>query len=320
MRPETPDVDDRDALADYLAAYDDRTDGRFGAFLGFADGPDDFDVVFERRADEAFTSASVIKLPLAYALLDEYDGNLDALSTRRPVTPENRVGGSGLFHLLSGLGPTLEDLLRAMLSISDNAATNELLDVVGFDGVREACETLGMTETRLRRKLMATLGDNDLDAPDLDLGPDESANTTSPADCARFFGDLLSEATLSPGAYERLRTPLREQKYGDAFPRYLPYDATVLHKTGWVPSAALDAGVVYPPGGGGPGEEGTENGGGAGSAASDADGADSDAAAGDPLVFAVFVDRLDAGGDGSDVLAEVGDATWSWLASGGARR
>jgi beta-lactamase class A len=310
MRPETPELDDRDALANYLDDYDDRTDGRLGVFLGFADGPDDFDVVYERRAGEAFTSASVIKLPLAYALLERYDGDLDGLAARRGIAPENRVGGAGLFHLLDDPEPTLEDLLRAMIAISDNAATNELIDVVGLDGVREACETLGMTETRLRRKLMATLGDNDLETPDLDLAPDEPANTTSPADCARFFGDLRNEATLSPAAYERLRVPLREQKYGDAFPRYLPYEADVLHKTGWVPSAALDAGLVSPPGE----SDGGERSDGAGAESGDDD------AAGDPLVFAVFVDRLENGGDGSDVIAEVGDAVWSWLASGGARR
>lgn len=297
MRPDRPEIRTEDALAEHVDSYAEQLDGRLGVFLGFPRGPDDFDVLYRSHADETFTSASVIKLPILYALYEKYDGDLAALDQRREIAPENRVAGSGLFHLLSETSPSLEDLARAMIAISDNAATNELIDEVGMARVEDAAGRLGMDDTRLRRKMMATLGDNDLEvAGEWPAG--EPANATTPADCARFFADLVHEATLSPDAYDRLVVPLREQKYTSAFPRYLPFETPVAHKTGSLPTAALDAGYVSLP-----------------ESDADAEGSPPNAEDSDdpPLVFAVFADRLENGADGSDAIAEIGEAVYEWL-------
>lgn len=286
MRPTTPTIDDRDDLVEYIDAYPDRLDGRLGVFLGRPDPgtATEFDVIYTHRAEERFESASVIKLPILYALYHRYDGQLGELTVPHGLARVNRVAGSGVFHLLGTTTPSLEDLAYAMIAISDNAATNELIDVLGRASINTVADSIGMEHTRLGRKLMATLGDNQLSVP-ADLPDDDPANTIAPIDCARFYSDLIAERTLSLEAYGRLKLPLREQKYGDAFPRYLPYDTTILHKTGWVPSAALDTGYIV-----------------------------AEDAGGDPLVFAVFTDQLAHGADGSDVIAEIGDAVAAWLA------
>lgn len=301
MRPDRSAIGTEDALAEYVDSYAERLDGRLGVFLGFPRGPDDFDVVYRSHADETFTSASVIKLPILYALYEKYDGDFAALDRRREIAPENRVAGSGLFHLLSETHPSLEDLSRAMIAVSDNAATNELIDEVGMERVEDAAGRLGMADTRLRRKMMATLGDNDLEVTG-EWPAGEPANATTPADCARFFADLVHEATLSPEAYDRLVVPLREQKYTSSFPRYLPFEAPVAHKTGSLPTAALDAGYVSLPEARADAEDSPQG----------AD-ADSNDPSDPPLVFAVFADRLENGADGSDAIAEIGDAVYEWL-------
>ncbi|WP_135830255.1 serine hydrolase [Halorussus halobius] len=283
MRPDRPTFETDADLADYVDNYARKLDGRLGVFLGFPRGPDDFEVVYRSRAAETFSSASVIKLPVLYALYEKYDGRLGGLDRPREIAPENRVAGSGLFHLLSETRPSLQDLARAMIAISDNAATNELIDEVGIERIEQSARDLGMADTRLRRKLMATLGDNDLDVT-REWPEGEPANATTPADCARFFADVLHEATLSSAAYDRLVVPLEEQKHATSFPRYLPFETPIAHKTGSIPTAALDTGYV-----------------------SDPDSNDS------PLVFAVFADRLEHGRDGSDAIAEIGDAVYAWL-------
>ncbi|WP_132058834.1 serine hydrolase [Halorussus amylolyticus] len=282
MRPDRAPIETESDLVAHLDSYAEKLDGRLGVFLGFPRGPDDFDVVYRANADETFTSASVIKIAILYALYEKYDGNLAELDRPREIAPENRVAGSGLFHLLSDPRPSLDDLARAMISISDNAATNELIDEVGMERVEDAASRIGMDDTRLRRKMMATLGDNDLEITG-EWPEGEPANATTPADCARFFADLVHEATLSSDAYDRMTVPLAEQKYTGSFPRYLPFETTVAHKTGSVPSAALDAGYV---------------------SISDSE---------TPLVFAVFADELEAGADGSDAIAEIGDGVYEWL-------
>jgi beta-lactamase class A len=280
MRPDRNPVEtdaERRARVDAVA---ERFDGRLGVFLGVPQNAEDFDVVCRRSAEETFTSASVIKLPILYALYETYDGRLDELDEPRAIAPANRVGGSGLFHLLGEPTPSLEDLARAMIAISDNATTNELIDELGTDRVESAAARIGMDNTRLRRKMMATLGDNDLGTTG--EWPDgEPANATTPADCARFFADIVHEATLSPAAYDRLRVPLDEQKEKSLFARYLPFEAPIAHKTGGLPTAALDAGSLSRP--------------------------DSTAP---PLVFAVFATNAANGGDAGDAVAEIGDAAY----------
>ena len=239
-------------------------------------------MVYERRADEAFESASVIKLLILYALYAVYENDLATLDAPHGIAPENRVGGTGLFHLLPSLTPSLADLAVAMIAISDNAATNELIDEVGVDAINSTATRLDMTNTRLGRKMM-TLEGTGLDTIG-GVPEGEPANTTSPHDCARFFADLLDERTLTSVAYERMRVPFAEQKQTTMFPRYFPYDTAIEHKTGWVPSAALDTGFL---------PEATDSG---------------------FLVYAVFVDHLDHGADGADTIAEIGQALNAWLA------
>lgn len=274
MGPQTPAIDDRAALAAHLDSVADESVGRLGAVLAVLDDPGP-SVVYQRAADETFTAASTVKLPVLFAFHAAREaGDLPGESSPQPLAPENRVGGSGLLALLDGV-PTVADLPRAMIAVSDNAATNELIDLLGMDAINDAADRLGMTDTRLGRKMMATL---DGDEPETG-GP---INTTSPRDCLRFFEDLHREATLAPGSYEAIREPLLESD--TTFGRYLPYGTSIANKTGWLPTASLDAGLVYLDG---------ER---------------------PPLAFAVATDELDHGAEGSDAIAAFGDATYAWLA------
>jgi beta-lactamase class A len=296
MRPETPAIDTRDELSAVIAEYGETVDGHLGVFLGFPSAPDEFDVVCSRNETRVFQSASTIKLPVLYALYEEYDAadRLAELDRPCPLSPENRVGGSGLLHLLDAT-PTVEDLARAMISASDNAATNQLIDRLGTEAVNDAAARLGMDRTRLARKMMTTLEDTEFEESDVRVPADEPTNTTTPLDCVRFFADLVYEKTLSSAAYERMAVPLAEQKDTSMVPRYLPRETDVVHKTGRLPTAALDAGFLSVP------------------------------HRDRPLVFSVFIDGVggteseveratpDTGADAADAVAEIGDAVFSWL-------
>lgn len=282
MRPKTPSLDSRDELAAHIADNADEIDGELGIFLGFPYGPDEFEVVYARNETRTFQSASTVKLPILYALYERYDELLADLAESCPLAPENRVGGSGILHLLDAT-PTVEDLARAMIATSDNAATNQLIDLLDMTTVNDSAAKLGMERTRLARKMMTTLEETEFGESGIGVPDGEPANVTAPLDCARFFADFAYEATLSVDAYERMRIPLAAQKDTSMIPRYLPYKTDVAHKTGWLPSAALDTGLLSVP--------------------------DRDV----PLVFAVFADDVSHGADAADAIAEIGDAVFSWL-------
>ena len=81
---------------------------------------------------------------------------------------------------------------RAMISVSDNAATNQLIDRLGIESINDVADRLGMDRTRLARKMMATLEDTKFEESDIHVPDGEPTNATTPLDCARFFADLVS--------------------------------------------------------------------------------------------------------------------------------
>ena len=286
MRPATPSVSDREDLADRVVEYASRIDARLGACIARFDDTGSLDIVAAHEPDRPYTAASVIKLPVLAALYRKHDGRLASLDEPRPIAPENDVGGSGVLHLFDGGEPTVRDLSRAMIAISDNAATNELIDHVGVDAVNDTAAEIGMSHTHLGRKMMVTL-DHSAESPGtesknrIETDPGVRTNVTAPLDCGRFFRELYFGDLLSDRASRDMLESLRNQKDISMFARYAPDDVDIGHKTGWLPDAALDTGVV---------------------------GTDADR----PLFFAVFVDDADHGGDATDIIAELGDLVLEW--------
>ena len=286
MRPATPPVSGREDLADRVVEYASRIDARLGACIARFDDTGSLDIVAAHEPDYPYTAASVIKLPVLAALYRKYDGCLASLDEPRPIASENDVGGSGVLHLFDGGEPTVRDLSRAMIAISDNAATNELIDHVGIDAVNDTAAEIGMSHTHLGRKMMVTLDhsaeSSGIEPEDrIETDPGVRVNTTAPLDCGRFFRELCFGDLLSDRASRDMLESLRNQKDISMFARYAPDDVDIGHKTGWLPDVALDTGVV---------------------------GTDADR----PLFFAVFVDDADHGGDATDIIAELGDLVLEW--------
>lgn len=110
---------------------------------------------FALNEDALFYSASTIKIPILCLLFrDAEQGRVD-LTKKSRVRQENRVGGSGI---LQSLSPELEislfDLANLMIVMSDNIATNEVIDAVGMARVRDFCRDNGYHNTWIWRKMM----------------------------------------------------------------------------------------------------------------------------------------------------------------------
>ncbi|MSE22057.1 serine hydrolase, partial [Lactobacillus parabuchneri] len=85
------------------------------------------------NADDQFPSASLIKLGVLNAVLDQ---QLD-LEQEVTVDPDKFVGGAGVLQLLSQTKWRLKDLLALMISVSDNAASNFVISQVGMDNIQQ---------------------------------------------------------------------------------------------------------------------------------------------------------------------------------------
>jgi beta-lactamase class A len=189
------------------------------------------------NADEVFPTASIIKVPV---LLEFYrqaeEGTLDPVEVR-PLGEEDKVGGSGVLqHLGAGsTALTLEDYARLMINLSDNTATNVVIDLVGMDNVNRLLESLEMETTRLTRKMYAK-----------GLDPDTVENLSTPRELTGLMELIQRGDGLSHHACGKALEALKLYKTGvirDAVPAGL----AVADKSGWMGGVECDTGIVYLP-------------------------------------------------------------------------
>ena len=126
----------------------ERAPFRVGAFARSADG----ETLLEHQADRAFPSASVIKVPLAMTLYaDATAGRID-LETR--IATGERVDGSGVLRDMRDVAEmSLRDLAALMMIVSDNTATNRVIEAVSVERVAARLAEWGCRTTALRRRM-----------------------------------------------------------------------------------------------------------------------------------------------------------------------
>lgn len=202
---------------------------------------------FAWNGGEIFPSASIIKLPIlctAYAMAES--GEL-SLSDRIEVTDAARTGGDGVTRLMQpGLCPTLHDLMTLMIVLSDNMATNMVVDAVTPQRIHEFLESRGLTRIRWRRKMM--------DAAAMAAGIE---NEAAAGDVTELLKGLANGTLLSQEHCKDALDILSRQQINHKLPRRLwkPYDhdfereeIKIAHKTGDMPGLEHDAGVFTAPG------------------------------------------------------------------------
>lgn len=191
-------------------------------------------------------AASVIKLPLlVLALRAAERGALD-LDERVTLRPEHLATGSGVLQDLDlGLAPTWRDLLTLMIVVSDNLATNLVLERLSVRAVNGALPALGMPSSRIEGPLQV---DASRQTPRQRAG--HGAATTA-GDVLRLLLALDEGALLGPPSSAWARSLLRRQRYREAIPRLLTGEASeadglvVGNKGGWLAHARHDAALIW---------------------------------------------------------------------------
>jgi beta-lactamase class A len=122
-----------------------------------------------RLERQEFPTASTIKLAVLYELFRQADEGRVRLDVAEPLDRAQVVGGSGILHALGTPQLSLRDHAVLMMSLSDNTATNVLIDRVTIAAVAARLKTLGLTGIRLRRRMMdgaaAARGDENVATP-----------------------------------------------------------------------------------------------------------------------------------------------------------
>ncbi len=180
-------------------------------------------------------AASTIKVLISVALWEAVAaGELD-VTARVPVAEMTPGDPDGL---VPGLDPETElalpDLDLLMLSVSDNDATNAVIDRIGMAAVNAVADRLGLRDTALRRRM--------LDFESAAAGRD---NTTCAGDMARLMAALATADELDRRVCDRVLGGLGRSQHRDIIPRYLPPGATaVASKQGNLAEVCHDVALV----------------------------------------------------------------------------
>ncbi|MDH7602207.1 MAG: class A beta-lactamase-related serine hydrolase [Armatimonadota bacterium] len=188
--------------------------------------------------NEVISSASIIKVPmLVEALRQARDGELD-LDQEVALSDDQRVRGSGVLRYLhSGIKLTLLDLLWLMIIVSDNTATNIVMDLIGIENVNKTLRSMGYTQTTLRRKMY------DWDA--IERGLD---NVCTAAEMADLLVRIARREAVGGEWDEKALDMLSHQQETSRLGLFLPGEAKLANKTGSREGIFHDCGIVTGPG------------------------------------------------------------------------
>ena len=190
---------------------------------------------FSLHGDEVFAQASSIKIAVLAELYRQAAQGKLKLTDLYTVNSSDLVADS---YIMNGLTPgitriTLRDLATMMVAVSDNSATNVLIDRVGMENVNALLDSLSLSHTRLRRKMM-----------DINAAAQGRENISTPNEMAALLRALyqkkIFDAALTGDFFKVLSTPKDSW-----IPRELPDDLKIANKPGALEGVRNDSGIIF---------------------------------------------------------------------------
>lgn len=205
---------------------------------------------FASGADERVRTASTIKLPILCALSAQVAAGRLAWDDKVTLRDADKVSGSGVVRELSaGTALTLRDLANLMIVVSDNTATNLILDRLTADAVNDYLDTIGLRQTRSNRKVR---GDGtDLKAPEgwsragrVEDNARFGIGVSTPREMVRLLEMIEQGKIVNPQVSKEIIATLKRQQYKDGIGRHAD-DFEVASKSGALDALRSDVGIAY---------------------------------------------------------------------------
>jgi beta-lactamase class A len=194
------------------------------------------------RGREQFASASVIKVPILVELFHQIEKGPLKLTDPLIMLASDQRPGSGVLQFLSTPHSlTVADAAMLMTILSDNSATNLIIDKVGIRNVNARMDSLGLRQTRLHAKVFLGTSTTIDTAATRQWG----FGVTTPEEMGTLFEKIYNNTAASEASSKQMLDMLRRNFDYEEIPRLLPAGVTVAHKTGKLNESRHDCGIVY---------------------------------------------------------------------------
>jgi beta-lactamase class A len=182
-----------------------------------------------------FPQGSAIKIPILMEIYKQAEAGKIRLTDRLPVRQASMVGGSGILQQFSDNGSQLSvyDLGVLMIVLSDNTATNMLIDLAGMEDVNSTLTAVGLKQTKLQRKMI-----------DTDASARGQENLSTPAEALRIMEMLHRGEFISRKVCDDILDVLRKAKSGD-IRAGIPASVPVAFKPGGIAGVSTVWAIVH---------------------------------------------------------------------------
>ncbi len=215
-------------------------DGTMGIYINDFHGN-----VITFHADEQYETASTIKIFILAALFDEIEQGNKSLQDMLEYKESHSVDGSGIMGSLEiGTVLSVKNLATLMIIVSDNIATNILIDYLGIDRINASIQRLGCTNTALYNSLH--------------FDQYRKLGVTTPREYAGIFEKMENGTLISKEASRQMLEICKQQHYNSMLTKNMPpffmdsdnYDEEVISfasKSGSMNACRNDGGIVSTP-------------------------------------------------------------------------
>lgn len=200
----------------------------------------DNNVRMSRRGDETFPTASLIKVPILVTVYDLVAKGQLSLSDPLTVLKIDQVPGSGVLQYMhNGMELSVEDAAWLMITLSDNTATNLLLDRIIIRRVWAKMDSLGLHNTKVHSKSFLRIA-----SVAMDSSVKYGLGVTTPNEMARLFELMALGKAVNPSADSAMLHMLENNENYEKLQRF-NYGVRAAHKSGETDQVRTECSLFY---------------------------------------------------------------------------
>jgi beta-lactamase class A len=204
----------------------------------------DTGVVYELAGDDRVSTASTIKIAIMVEAFARVSEGKAKWTDELVITKEKKVGGSGILNEFGdGLRLTLRDAVTLMMIMSDNTATNLVIDTLTADSVNARMASLGFNETRLMRRVFGggeSIEGKKEDSKRFGLG------RTTPHEMVTLLEKLERGEVINPAASKEMLELMKREQGTNGIWRE-QWKVSKATKSGALDALRSNIGIIYHP-------------------------------------------------------------------------